>query len=145
MSNFTIRCTSTFKSEYTKILSKHRHYGSLGDDLYSFFNSQSFESLFEQQQFIDNKAPKYRLIKLRLPNSGARKSEREGFRLYYNILSEDKSVNLLYIYPKTGPLACESLNSRFIKLETIRFAQERTAGLLTPVSLFHEEKLIRFD
>ena len=45
----------------------------------------------------------FRVIKLRLPNSGQRLSRPDGFRLIYYISLISDDVALLRIYPKRGP------------------------------------------
>lgn len=142
MSSYNLWCTSTFIKEYERINKKQRHYGSLSNDLYNFLYPQTAESIFEQQEFIDNKPPQYRLIKVRLAISGTNKSEREGFRMYYNVINKNANTDvcLLYIYPKIGPLGADSLNTNFIKLQTQIFAKEKNETKLYKITLNNKTK-----
>ena len=47
--------------------------------------------------------PKFRVVKLRVPNSGQRLSKADGFRLIYFVSMVSDEVVLLYIFPKRGP------------------------------------------
>ena len=145
MSIFTIYCTSSFEYKFNDLKKKYKNYGSLGKDLFNFFDGQTLESVFEQKQIIDNKAPKYRLIKCRIVNSGSKFSERSGFRLYYNVIFEQSIINLLYVYPKTGPYAQESLDIDFIKLQTKLFIKEKDQAILKRITLNKKLKSIEFE
>ena len=45
----------------------------------------------------------FRIVKLRLPNSGQHLSRPDGFRLIYYVSLISADVTLLRIYPKRGP------------------------------------------
>jgi mRNA-degrading endonuclease RelE of RelBE toxin-antitoxin system len=45
----------------------------------------------------------YRIVKLRIPNSGQRLAKANGFRLIYYVSLVDETVVLLHVYPKRGP------------------------------------------
>ena len=46
---------------------------------------------------------KFRIVKLRIPNSGQRLSKSDGFRLIYYVSLVDDNAVLLCVYPKRGP------------------------------------------
>lgn len=48
--------------------------------------------------------PEYRVVKLRIPNSGLRLAKANGFRLIYWISMKYDNMVLLRVYPKRGPL-----------------------------------------
>lgn len=49
--------------------------------------------------------PKFRIVKLRIPNSGQRLSRPDGFRLIYFVSLVSDYVVLMRVYPKRGPQA----------------------------------------
>lgn len=147
MLDLSLSCTSVFKKQLDHLQKKHHQYGSICADIYAFLSNQNKSTIFEQQEFIDNKPPHYRVIKLRLGISCFNKSEREGFRLYYNVLNKDDktSVCLLYIYPKTGSYGINNINKQFIKDQTALFASEKKDNKLIGVSLDSENRTILFN
>ncbi|MEE3484355.1 MAG: hypothetical protein VZQ98_08565 [Bacteroidales bacterium] len=46
---------------------------------------------------------KFRIVKLRIPNSGQRLAKSNGFRLIYYVSLVDDTVVLMSVYPKRGP------------------------------------------
>lgn len=51
----------------------------------------------------------YRIVKLRLPNSGQKLSKSNGFRLIYWVSLLSNDVVLLSVYPKRGPQSAVDL------------------------------------
>ena len=47
-------------------------------------------------------APNFRIVKLRVPNSGLRLSKADGFRLIYIVSMVSDNLALLRVYPKRG-------------------------------------------
>lgn len=47
-------------------------------------------------------APNFRIVKLRVPNSGLRLSKSDGFRLIYIVSMVSDDLALLRVYPKRG-------------------------------------------
>ena len=77
----------------------------------------------------------YRIVKLRLPNSGQNLSKPNGFRLIYwvSLLSDD--VVLLSIYPKRGPQgAVDLVDSEYGRL-IVEMTQESLANSLHQVDI----------
>ena len=46
---------------------------------------------------------RFRIVKLRIPNSGQKLSKSNGFRLIYYVSLVDDTVVLMGVYPKRGP------------------------------------------
>lgn len=54
----------------------------------------------------------YRIVKLRLPNSGLKLSKSNGFRLIYWVSMKHDNMVLLHIYPKRGPQGIENIDDK---------------------------------
>lgn len=60
----------------------------------------------------------YRVVKLRVVNSGQKLSKPNGFRLIYFVSMKHDSVVLMRIYPKRGPQAAVDLvNTEYTRLQ----------------------------
>lgn len=51
----------------------------------------------------------YRIVKLRVPNSGLRLAKANGFRLFYWVSMKHDNMVLLRIYPKRGPQGIKNI------------------------------------
>ena len=95
--------TSTFRQTLTSLTKKPKEgYKSVVKDICKALLSMEPNIIRDTndriKQFED-----FRVIKLRLPNSGQRLSRPDGFRLIYYISLISDDVALLRIYPKRGP------------------------------------------
>ena len=74
--------------------------------------------------------PEYRVVKLRVINSGQKLSKSNGFRLIYWVSLLHDSVVLMRIYPKRGPLsAVELQNSEYTRLQNEVFSENKECKL----------------
>lgn len=79
--------------------------------------------------------PEYRVVKLRLTNSGQKLSKSNGFRLIYFVSLLHDNVVLMTIYPKRGSQAVVDLvASEYTRLQMEVF-NESKAGLLHQVDI----------
>ena len=95
--------TSTFRQTLTSLTKKPKEgYKSVVKDickaLLSMEPNISRDTNDRVKQFED-----FRIVKLRLPNSGQHLSRPDGFRLIYYVSLISDDVALLRIYPKRGP------------------------------------------
>lgn len=95
--------TSTFRQTLASLTKKPKEgYKSVVKDICKALLSMEPNIIRDTndriKQFED-----FRVIKLRLPNSGQRLSRPDGFRLIYYISLISDDVALLRIYPKRGP------------------------------------------
>ena len=95
--------TSTFRQTLSSLTKKPREgYKSVVKDICKALLSMEPNIIRDTndriKQFED-----FRVIKLRLPNSGQRLSRPDGFRLIYYVSLISDDVALLRIYPKRGP------------------------------------------
>lgn len=62
--------------------------------------------------------PKFRIVKLRIPNSGQRLSRPDGFRLIYFVSLVSDYVVLMRVYPKRGPQkSIDLVETEYTRLE----------------------------
>lgn len=74
--------------------------------------------------------PEYRVVKLRVINSGQKLSKSNGFRLIYWVSLLHDSVVLMRIYPKRGSLsAVELQNSEYTRLQNEVFCENKECKL----------------
>lgn len=77
----------------------------------------------------------YRIVKLRLPNSGQNLSKPNGFRLIYWVSLITDDVVLLSIYPKRGPQsAVDLVDSEYGRL-IVEMTEESMANALHQVDV----------
>ena len=95
--------TSTFRQTLTSLTKKPKEgYKSVIKDICKALLSMESNIIRDTndriKQFED-----FRIVKLRLPNSGQHLSRPDGFRLIYYVSLISDDVALLRIYPKRGP------------------------------------------
>ena len=95
--------TSTFRQTLTSLTKKPKEgYQSVVKDICKALLSMEPNIIRDTndriKQFED-----FRIVKLRLPNSGQHLSRPDGFRLIYYVSLISDDVALLRIYPKRGP------------------------------------------
>ena len=74
--------------------------------------------------------PEYRVVKLRVANSGQHLPKNNGFRLIYWVSMRHDSVVLMCIYPKRGPLAAVDLvNAEYTRLQMEVFNENKACML----------------
>lgn len=74
--------------------------------------------------------PEYRVVKLRVVNSGQKLSKSNGFRLIYFVSMLHECVVLMRIYPKRGPQAAVDLvNAEYTRLQTEVFNESKANSL----------------
>jgi len=83
-------------------------YESCKQDIINTLQELTFKQLSDLPSLIFM-IDKYKLIKVRIPNSAQKLSRSDGFRLYIFINQETEEVSLLTIYPKRGPQSILSI------------------------------------
>lgn len=79
--------------------------------------------------------PEYRVVKLRVANSGRKLSKSNGFRLIYWVSLLHDNVVLMRVYPKRGPQAAVDLvNAEYTRLQMEVF-NESKANMLHQVDV----------
>lgn len=81
--------------------------------------------------------PEYRVVKLRVANSGQNLSKSNGFRLIYWVSQLHDCVVLMCVYPKRGPHAAVDLvNAEYVRLQMEVF-NESKKNMLHQVDITH--------
>ena len=74
--------------------------------------------------------PKFRIVKLRLPNTGQHLSRPDGFRLIYIVSLVSDFVVLMRVYPKRGPQkAVDLVEAEYKRLELEVIAESQANAL----------------
>lgn len=74
--------------------------------------------------------PEYRVVKLRVANSGQKLSKSNGFRLIYWVSLLHDCVVLMRVYPKRGPQAAVDLvNAEYTRLQMEVYNESKTKML----------------
>lgn len=95
--------TSTFRQTLESLTKKPREgYGSVTKDIVKAFQSMPDTIIRDTNDRIKHYS-NFRVVKLRLPNSGQHLSRPDGFRLIYWVSMTTDDVVLLRVYPKRGP------------------------------------------
>lgn len=79
----------------------------------------------------------YRIVKLRVPNSGRRLAKANGYRLIYWISMKHDYMVLLHVYPKRGPKGVVDIMDTEYDRLLVELLQENTARTLHLVDLSH--------
>ena len=95
--------TSTFRQTLTSLTKKPKEgYQSVVKDICKALLSMEPNIIRDTNDRI-KQFEGFRIVKLRLPNSGQHLSRPDGFRLIYYVSLISDDVALLRIYPKRGP------------------------------------------
>lgn len=127
--------SSTFRRNLESLTKKPREgYMSVAKDICNALEEMPDNILRDTNDRV-RQLPDYRIVKLRLPNSGQNLSKTNGFRLIYwvSLLADD--VVLLTIYPKRGPQsAVDLIDSEYGRL-VVEMTQESKANRLHLVDI----------
>ena len=119
--------SSTFRRNLESLTKKSRDgYMSVVTDICNAMKEMPDDILRDTNDRV-RQLPDYRIVKLRLPNSGQNLSRSNGFRLIYwvSLLTDD--IVLLSIYPKRGPQsAVDLIDSEYGRL-VVEMTQESKA------------------
>ena len=127
--------SSTFRKNIESLTKKSREgYMSVSKDICEALMDMPDNILRDSNDRV-RQLKDYRIVKLRLPNSGQNLSKPNGFRLIYwvSLLTDD--VVLLSIYPKRGPQgAVDLVDSEYGRL-IVEMTQESLANSLHQVDI----------
>ena len=115
--------TPTFRLLLASLTKKQREgYMSVVKDICSQLKEMDVNNLRESNDRV-RQLQDYRIVKLRLPNTGQKLSKSNGFRLIYWVSLLTDKVVLMSIYPKRGPQSAVDL----VDAEYARLLEEMTA------------------
>lgn len=111
--------TSSFRDSISALTKKRKDgYMSVVKDLCDALTVMDDNTLRESNDRLFQ-FPEYRVVKLRIQNSGQKLAKNNGFRLIYWVSLKHDNVVLMRIYPKRGPQsAVDLLKSEYIRLQT---------------------------
>lgn len=109
--------SSTFRETLNGLLKKRKEgYSSVSMDISQALNDMPDNILRDTNERIIQ-TPNYRIVKLRVANSGQRLSKADGFRLIYLVSMVSDDVVLLRVFPKRGPKSMVNIsNAEYIRL-----------------------------
>ncbi len=112
---FTI---TTFRNTLESLTQKPRDgYMSVVNDICNALQKMPDNILRDTNDRV-KQFPQYRIVKLRLPNSGQHLPKNDGFRLIYFVSLVSDHVVLLRVYPKRGPQkTIDLVESEYTRLE----------------------------
>jgi hypothetical protein len=116
-----------------KTLTKPKYsnlYGTVKQEIADFFSHySSFDQVWQKSYMLYENAF-VRINKIRLENESQNSGKSGGFRMIVICDKRTKTVCLLYIYPKVGPLGMESTNLDFTKKLVKNYSESKASGLL---------------
>ena len=127
--------SSTFRRNLESLTKKSRDgYMSVVTDICNAMREMPDDILRDKNDRV-RQLPDYRIVKLRLPNSGQNLSRSNGFRLIYWVSLFTDDIVLLSIYPKRGPqCAVDLIDSEYGRL-VVEMTQESKANQLHQVDI----------
>lgn len=134
--------TKSFRQSISNLIKKPKEgYSSVIKDICSAMLSMPDIIIRDTNDRI-LQTEEFRLVKLRLPNSGQHLPKANGFRLIYIVSLVKDEVVLLNIYPKRGPQGIIDLQDNEYKRLVQEFAKEFQECLLHKVDIHDSLKEI---
>lgn len=127
--------TSTFRLTFASLIKKNKDgYSSVGTDICNALMNMPDNILRETNDRIRHFA-EYRVVKLRLPNSGQHLPKNNGFRLIYWVSTKNDVAVLLRIYPKRGSQSAVDLTDAEYDRLLLEMVNESMADSLHQVDI----------
>lgn len=127
--------TKSFRQSISNLIKKPKEgYSSVIKDICSALLSMPDNIIRDTNDRI-LQTVEFRLVKLRLPNSGQHLPKANGFRLIYIVSLVKDEVFLLHVYPKRGPQGTLDLQDNEYKRLVQDFANEYQECILHQVNI----------
>lgn len=122
--------SSTFRETLNGLLKKRKDgYSSVSMDISQALNDMPDNILRDTNERI-LQTVSYRIVKLRVANSGLRLSKADGFRLIYLVSLVSDDVVLLRVYPKRGSKSMINIsNAEYLRLVSEVFNESKAKML----------------
>ena len=122
--------SSTFRETLNGLLKKRKEgYSSVSMDISQALNDMPDNILRDTNERIIQ-TPNYRIVKLRVANSGQRLSKADGFRLIYLVSLVSDDVVLLRVFPKRGAKSMVNIsNAEYLRLVNEVFNESKANRL----------------
>jgi len=126
---------SSFREVVASLIKKPREgYATLVTDICNELQSMPDNILRDSNERIIQ-TTEYRVVKLRVGNSGQKLSKANGFRLIYMVSLVTNDLVLMTIFPKRGAKGINNIpNAEYIRL-LLEMVNESKAGLLHQVDI----------
>ena len=126
---------STFRKAVASLIKKPREgYATIVTDVCNELQSMPENVLRDSNERIIQTA-EYRIVKLRVGNSGQKLSKANGFRLVYMVSLVSSDVVLMTIFPKRGAKGVKNIpDAEYIRLQ-VELISESKANLLHQVDI----------
>jgi hypothetical protein len=103
---------SRFNQDLSDLKRKPQNgYSSVCEDIKGFFEGEDFSGIFSHPTCIRH-LNKSRVIKIRIPNSGASVGSSGGFRLIFIANPNNGTITFCHIYPKKGKLSKDNITDK---------------------------------
>ena len=130
--------TSTFRETLAALTKKSKDgYMSVVKDICAGLQSMPDNILRDTNDRV-RQFPEYRVVKLRIPNSGQHLPKANGFRLIYWISMKNDVVVLLRVYPKRGPQSAVDLVEQEYSRMLLEMVNESRSNVLHQVDIANE-------
>ena len=122
--------SSTFRETLNGLLKKRKEgYSSVSMDISQALNDMPDNILRDTNERIIQ-TPNYRIVKLRVANSGQRLSKADGFRLISLVSLVSDDVVLLRVFPKRGAKSMVNIsNAEYLRLVNEVFNESKANRL----------------
>ena len=129
--------TSSFRNALARLMKKRKDgYQTVMADICSSIQDMPDNIIRDTNERIIQ-MPEYRIIKLRVPNSGRKLSKADGFRLVYFVSLKNDVVVFLTVYPKRGSQGIVNLSeSEYIRLVN-ELTLENSTSTLHQVDIYN--------
>ncbi len=109
--------TTSFRTSVLELTKKSKYgYTSVISDICKALNAMP-DSVMRDTNDRIKQYDDFRIVKLRIPNSGQKLSKSDGFRLIYWVSTKKDNLVLLKVYPKRGALSRIDLeNKEYLEL-----------------------------
>ena len=132
MNYYTI---STFRQSVASLTKKSKEgYSTLISDVCKALQDMPDNILRDSNDRI-KMFEEYRIVKLRVPNSGLKLAKANGFRLIYWVSMKHDNTVLLCIYPKRGPQGRTDISDDEYDRLLMEMIEESSAHLLHQVDI----------
>jgi len=130
--------TESFRKSLALLLkAKREEYASIKSDIVTLFFGKTPDAIFSSPDMVRIER-EFKIIKIRMPNSGSKLSKRDGYRLIYLINSKKSIVCLFYVYPKTGSLRQINISDSDLKKYLEEFINDFSSKTLVCHDLTRE-------
>lgn len=120
--------TTSVRNDIEKYRKKNS-YSRCCEDLCAFFEGKDIETVARQPKLL-GASGKIHFQKSRFASSNSGKGKSGGYRVYYVVDTEHKTVTVIGFFPKTGSLGIDDISNAGYKQIITEYKSEKASGLL---------------